>query len=198
MVLDLHDRSDELLDEPALEERRPVGVQKVDDEALDVGPVLVLIGHDHHLPVAQRLHVLLRVVLALVLEPEDLDHVVDLGVLENLLVRRLADVEELAAEREDAKEVASDDGEAGDGEGLGRVSLGEDERALHRVLGTGQVGVLELGHALDHRLFLASRLLVQLVLLLELCPQHDRVHYARLERGDSKKKFDLCFLSNHV
>ena len=45
--------SDELLNEGVAEESRPVVVEKVDDESLDVGAVLVLVSHDQELPVAQ-------------------------------------------------------------------------------------------------------------------------------------------------
>ena len=53
-------------------------VQKVDEQPLDVTPVVVLVGHDHQVPVPQALGV--RIHLA-VLQPENLLHVVDLRVV---------------------------------------------------------------------------------------------------------------------
>ena len=64
----------------------------------------------------------------------------------------VADVEQLAAQREDAVVVAADDREARDREGLGRVALGDDERALVAVLAARLVGVVELRDARDARL----------------------------------------------
>ena len=48
---DLDNGRDELLQEGELQEGRPVVVDEVDEQALDVGPVLVLIGHDHELAI---------------------------------------------------------------------------------------------------------------------------------------------------
>ena len=53
---DLDDGRDELAHEVVvLEQRRPVAVDEVDDEPLDVRAVVVLVGHDHEVAVAQRL-----------------------------------------------------------------------------------------------------------------------------------------------
>ena len=68
-----------------LEQAGEVGMQEVDDQAFDVGPVVVLIRHDHQLPVAQRLGV--RVRLA-VLQSQDLLDVADLCVRHDLRGRR--------------------------------------------------------------------------------------------------------------
>ena len=87
-----------------------------------------------------------RVVLAL-LQPEDLLELGDLLVRHDRRVVGVAHVEQLAAQREDAVVVAADDRQAGDGEGLGRVALGNDERALVAVLAARLVGVVELGDA---------------------------------------------------
>lgn len=62
----LQDGGHELLHEPlVLQQRGPEGVHQVDDEALDVGAVMVLIRHDHHVPIPQALpHLLHRLVPA--------------------------------------------------------------------------------------------------------------------------------------
>ena len=54
-------------------------VEAVDEQALDVGPVVVLVRHDHEVAVAQRLDVLGRV-LGAEAEAQDLDDVLDLCV----------------------------------------------------------------------------------------------------------------------
>jgi len=59
-----------------------------------VGAVLILIGHDHDLSVAQALEVVHGLVLLLVGEAHDLHQVVDLLVLHDLLVCRLPHVQQ--------------------------------------------------------------------------------------------------------
>ena len=81
------------------------------------------------------------------LQAKDLLDVLDLLVLHDLLVLGVADIEQLSAQREHAEVVATDDAEPGDGERLGGVSFGEDERALLRLPGPGVVGVGQLGQA---------------------------------------------------
>ena len=140
-----------------LEERRPVAVEEVDDQPLDVRAVVVLVGHDHQVAVPQRAGARRRsgVVLAL-LQAEDLLELGDLLVVHDRRVVGVAHVEQLAAQREDAVVVAADHREARDGERLRRVALGDDERALVAVLAAGLVGVVELGDAGEARAFLPS------------------------------------------
>lgn len=111
-----------------------------------------LICHDHDLAVAEAPQRLGVVVAFLVLQANYFDDVVDLCVLHDLrsdssllssssslpdggvstylLVRGLADVEDLPSERENSVAVPPDDAESRHGQRLGRVSLSEDERAL--------------------------------------------------------------------
>ena len=86
------------------------------------------------------------------LEAHDLLDVLDLLVLHDLVVLRLAHVEKLAAQREDPKVVTADDTEPGHGKRLGGISFGQYERALGRVARPGIVCVRELrdtGEAAD-------------------------------------------------
>ncbi len=52
----LDNGSDELFEKVVLEEVRPAVMNEIDEQSLDVGPVLILIRHDHHLPVTKSLH----------------------------------------------------------------------------------------------------------------------------------------------
>ena len=79
------------------------------------------------------------------LQTQDLLDVLNLLVLHDLVVASFPDVEQLAAQGEDAVVVATDDTETSDGERLGGVSFGQDERAVLRILRAGVVGVGELG-----------------------------------------------------
>jgi hypothetical protein len=103
-----------------------------------------LVGHDHEAAVAELFAV--RVDLA-VLEAHDLADVLNLSVAGELGGRRLADVEKLSTEREDTVLVPADDVKAGDGERLGRVSLGQDERAFLALWPARPVGVGQLEDA---------------------------------------------------
>ena len=78
----------------------------------------------------------------------------------------VAHVKQLAAKREDAVVVAPDDREAGDGEGLGRVALGDDQRTLAAVLATSLIGVVELRDAREPLLLGTVGLLELLTLRL--------------------------------
>ena len=85
LTTNLDKRCDELLDEIPLEQAGPVGVDEVDDQALDVGAILVLVGHDHQVTVAQGLEVSLIDILLPILETQDLYHVGDLFILHDLM-----------------------------------------------------------------------------------------------------------------
>ncbi len=74
-VANLNNRRDKLLQEAMSQQVRPVVVDEVDDQALDVGAILVLIGHDHQLAVAEGPQISWIHVLLAVLEPQDLDNV---------------------------------------------------------------------------------------------------------------------------
>ena len=50
-------------------------VDEVDDQALDVGTILILVGHDHHLAIPQAFDVVHGLVLLLVLQPHNLDQI---------------------------------------------------------------------------------------------------------------------------
>ena len=159
---DTNDRRDKLQQERRvqLEQRRVKVVEEVQDKTLDMRTIVILgissaytlatflfaqahlIRHDHQLAVPQARDV--RVVLV-VLQTQDLLDVLNLLVLHDLVVASFPDVEQLAAQGEDAVVVATDDTETSDGERLGGVSFGQDERAVLRILRAGVVGVGELG-----------------------------------------------------
>ena len=101
-----------------------------------------LISHDHELPISQAPYV--RIIL-IVLKTHNLLDILDLLVLHNLIVFRLAHVEELATQREDAKVVTPDNTKSGHGERLGRVSFGQNKRTSSCVARSGVVRVSKLG-----------------------------------------------------
>lgn len=79
------------------------------------------------------------------LKTHDLLDILNLLILHNLVVLRLLHVEKLAAQREDAKVVTPDNTKSSHGERLGRVSFGQNKRALRCVARSGVVCVRELG-----------------------------------------------------
>ncbi len=117
-------------------------IEEVDDETLDVRTIVILIGHDHDTSVSQAVDI--EVLLA-VLETENLLDGLDLGILHDLIVCGLADVEKLTSKRKDTKVVTPDFSDTGDGERLGGVTFGENERAVLSFATTSVVGIFELG-----------------------------------------------------
>jgi hypothetical protein len=65
-----------------------------------------------------------------VLKTHDFLDILDLLILHDLIVLRLTHVEKFPAQREDAKVVTADDTKSSHSEGLGRVSFGQNKRAL--------------------------------------------------------------------
>ena len=67
-----------------LEQIRPVVVNEVDEQAFDMGAVLILICHDHDFTVAQLFHTLWVIIFLFVLQSENFDDVVDFSILHDL------------------------------------------------------------------------------------------------------------------
>mmetsp|Transcript_73219 Transcript_73219/g.212024 ORF Transcript_73219/g.212024 Transcript_73219/m.212024 type:complete len:322 (-) Transcript_73219:780-1745(-) len=120
----------------------------VDQQALDVRAIVVLVSHDHDSAVPQALR---AVVLAAVVQADDLHDVLDLLIVDRLLEAGVAHIERLTSQGEDAILVTADDAQARHGERLGAVAFCEDERALFGALAAGPVRVLELREAEDPR-----------------------------------------------
>jgi hypothetical protein len=117
----LHNRRDELQQEAVYpQQARPEVVYEVDQQAFDVRAIVVLVSHDHQVPVAQLPSV--SVVLP-ELEPQDAHHVRDLLVLADLCDSGVPHIEQLALEREHTVVVTPYHAEATDSQSLSRVSL---------------------------------------------------------------------------
>ena len=67
--------SDKLLHKVMLEKIGPVVVDEVDDKALDVGAILILVGHHHQLPIAKGLQLTRVGIFLIVLESKYLHHI---------------------------------------------------------------------------------------------------------------------------
>ena len=80
----LNNGCDEFFKEWQTHQARPVAVDEIDQEALDVWPVLILISHDHQAAVSQGLQLLHWWVFFVVLQTQDLDQAVDFCILKNL------------------------------------------------------------------------------------------------------------------
>mmetsp|Transcript_17072 Transcript_17072/g.45598 ORF Transcript_17072/g.45598 Transcript_17072/m.45598 type:complete len:203 (-) Transcript_17072:1496-2104(-) len=105
----LDDRGHKLLHKATLlEQVRPPKVEEIEEQALDVGTIVVLIRHDHDRAIAH----LVVVTLLPERQAEDLDNVHDLLVLRDLLLGHIADVKQLAAQWEDAILIPTNDPQA--------------------------------------------------------------------------------------
>mmetsp|Transcript_71285 Transcript_71285/g.201218 ORF Transcript_71285/g.201218 Transcript_71285/m.201218 type:complete len:291 (+) Transcript_71285:821-1693(+) len=127
------------------------------------------------------------IVRLLWLYPHDLRDVRDLGVVHRLGEVRIPDVQQLPAQGEDPVSIPANDAQAGNGERLGTVALGEDERALAAVAPAREVRILEL-RDVEQPLPLPSataaaalQRLAQVDLLLRLGPREHHVDDAGLE-----------------
>ena len=90
-------------------------MDEVDQEALDVTAIVVLISHDHDLSIAQRGQHVFCVLFAH-LQSDNLYDVLDLRVLTDLLGISISYIEQLTFERETAIVIAADDFDARQGQ----------------------------------------------------------------------------------
>ena len=104
--------------------------------------VNVLVGHDHHATVPERLGVFRGEI-----DAKDGHDVSDLVASEDLGCAEAARVQELSADRENAVKVTADDVQAAHRERLRAVAFGDDKRALIAVLFAGHCRILELWNA---------------------------------------------------
>mmetsp|Transcript_24179 Transcript_24179/g.55316 ORF Transcript_24179/g.55316 Transcript_24179/m.55316 type:complete len:221 (-) Transcript_24179:469-1131(-) len=125
------------------------------------------------------------------LESHDLYQVHDLLVLHYLSVRCVADVEWLALEWEHTVEISTHNAEPAHREGLGGVSLGDDERAVLGLGSAGVVGVIKFCNASELS-FLGPAFTLEGLVRLELCELHDRIDNARFLHclNELVRKFD--------
>ncbi len=144
-------------------------VQKINDEALDMAAIVVLIGHDHELSVPQAAHVL---VVFSELKPHDLHDVLNFFILHNLSVVRLTNIQRFAFERENTVRVTANNGESTYSKGFGTIPFREDQRAEFSLCSSSQICIFEFGDASQLGTF-GTALLFQLIALLELCPRQN-------------------------
>mmetsp|Transcript_21683 Transcript_21683/g.35834 ORF Transcript_21683/g.35834 Transcript_21683/m.35834 type:complete len:372 (+) Transcript_21683:2019-3134(+) len=105
----LDNRSDELLQKVwNIQQTRPVVMQDVDYQTLDMGSIVILIGHNHEVTVTKSLDVVLGVNRTK-LESQDIHHILNFFVLDHLRLRCLAHIEGLSLEWEDSIVITSDD-----------------------------------------------------------------------------------------
>ena len=117
----------------------------------------------------------------------------------------VVDVEEFSLEREDATVVATDHGQAGHDQCLGRVPLGDDAGTAPQPGGPGAVGVVQLGDAGEFGLHYPTLALEDIDPPV-LSVRHDGVHHTQLlheleelvgeldrgERGEPDGHIFLC------
>ena len=141
-------------------------MQEVDQQTFDVRPVVVLVSHDHDVAVPERLDAVVR---GAVPQAQDLLDVRNLRVVHDLVVRRVSDVEKLAAKRKHAVAVSSNNRQTGNSQRLRGVPFCQNERAVLRVTPPRVVRVVQLWNPREPRL-LGAVLFLQLFGLLEARP----------------------------
>ena len=149
-------------------------MDEVDDQALDVGAVLILAGHDHHLAIPQAFDVVHGLVLLLYCNPTILTRS-DISLFGDLLDIGFPHVQQLPLQRVDSIVVLAHHADPRHGQSLGRVPLSEDQGTPRTILGSGLVGVVQLWDSSKLGSFLPLLRLAQLVLRPELAPHQHRL-----------------------
>jgi len=132
-------------------------MDQVDDQSLNVRPIVVLIRHDHEMSVPESLDVVCGI-QSTHLQPKDLDDALHFFIRHDLLVVGIADVEWLSFERIHTVEVTAHHGQTRHGERLGGITLRQDEGTFLRLCRSCLVGIVELGNALDFQFLRPTRL----------------------------------------
>mmetsp|Transcript_59322 Transcript_59322/g.130245 ORF Transcript_59322/g.130245 Transcript_59322/m.130245 type:complete len:308 (+) Transcript_59322:2227-3150(+) len=120
-------------------------MDQIDQKALDVGAIGILIRHDHDGAIAQALQ--LGIILFVEVQPDDFDEVLNFLVGHHLLQRSIAHVEHLSTKWENAPLITSDDAKSGNGQRLGRVALRQNQGTFAGELPTCIIRILQLRDA---------------------------------------------------
>ena len=105
------------------QQRWEVRVEKVDQQTFDVRTIVILIRHDHQLPISQRLDGFFIVRFAM-LQPQNLFDVGDFRIVLHLIKRSVANVQQLPSQRKHPVVVSANDGQTGNGQCFGGIPLG--------------------------------------------------------------------------
>ena len=100
-----------------------------------------MISHDHELPIPKVVGI---PVVLVVLETKNLLDVLNLLVLHDLVVLRVADVEKLSTQWEDTIVVPTNDTQSSNCKRLGGVSFRQDKRTVAGLPSTGIIGIRQL------------------------------------------------------
>mmetsp|Transcript_121800 Transcript_121800/g.289582 ORF Transcript_121800/g.289582 Transcript_121800/m.289582 type:complete len:416 (-) Transcript_121800:1242-2489(-) len=167
---------DELLQKTFVvsEQVRPKVVEEVDQKSLNVRPIIVLIGHNHHLAVAQILRSLLVKGQA-----QDLHNVHGLFILGQRLLIDFPHVQQLPSKRKDPVFVSTEDCQTGHRQRLGAVTFCENQGALLGQLPSCFVCIFQLWNTQHSLAMIGLRdVFVHHQSELGLCLCNDCVHNA--------------------
>lgn len=154
-------------------------VQEVDEQALDVRAVMVLIGHDHDFAIAKISDIFVFLSWR---DSNNLAEVLNLWIVAHLLDGCLSNIQKLTPERKHAVFVAADDLDSGECQCFGGVSLGQDDGTVLTFFSTGVVGIFEFWDAEQLVLLPASsEVLSHLGLLFRSRDLHDEINDTRVE-----------------
>ena len=152
----LKKRSCERADEARAEKRGPLRVKEIHEKTLDMRTIQILICHDHHATIAQRLQILIDLRL---LKAKNLLNGGQLFILTKLIGTDIANIEHLTLERKDAPLFAPDDLESSNCTRCSRISLGENERTFITLCSASPESIDELRHTTESSTLLSIGLL---------------------------------------
>ena len=116
---------------------------------------MILIRHYHYTSISERREIAWVLIVGPHRQPDNLHEVLYLLIIEEYVIARLPNIEQLSFERKHPVVVPANYLYATHRQSLGRISLCKDQSTLARVTGTCHVGVLELGDSEESLLFFA-------------------------------------------
>ena len=138
-----HDGGDEDLEKIFnLQQTGPKMVEKIHNQPFDVAAVVVLVGHDHDVAVAERLGVGVN---ATNVQTHNLHNVLHFGVLHHRLILGVSHIQQFTFQRKYTKIISPNDRQPRNGQGFGGISLRQYQCTIGRPRCTGPYSIVQFG-----------------------------------------------------
>lgn len=179
MIRDFDNGCNKFLQEALmLKEIWPETIYEINQKTLDMRTIMVLVSHYHDGAVAKSEQIILIYVLFSILQTHDLDQILHFIIVIHKFEGDISNIQELSLEREHSVLVPTHDLDSTHGQTLSRVSLCQNQGALHRLLGSRPICVLKLRDTVQFRfLSLSSKIPLQFSSLSQLSTLHYILNY---------------------
>ena len=119
----LDDGCDEFFNKWKFQQTGPIVVNEIYQEPLDVGAVLILIGHDHHFAITQAFQIFNGLIFFLVGEAQNFHQLGDLFVFHDLFMCSISNIEQFTPKWINSIVISSNDSETCHGKSFGGISF---------------------------------------------------------------------------